>query len=98
MSVISQPVVQSVNPATANAIFPPDPLLDESPDVPLGPVGPGGSTGPTEGGGAPPGPATRNPVTFSGVGPVATGMGDAVGLGVWLWCGFGVGGNVAGGV
>lgn len=74
-------------PVTANAILPPDPLPDESLvglDGPLVPVGPAGDTGPTDGG-TPPGPATRNPVTSSGLGPVATGLVTGLGVGVCVW-------------
>jgi hypothetical protein len=70
-------------PATANAIRWPEPPSDDPLESSPDPDPPGG-TGPIEGTGlTPPGPTTRNPVTLSGVGPVATGTGDGVGLGLW---------------
>jgi hypothetical protein len=70
-------------PATAKAIRPPEPPPDDPPGDPFDPEPePGGATGPMEGVAVPPGPATRYPVTCSGLGPGATGTGD--GVGAWL--------------
>jgi hypothetical protein len=87
----------AIPPVTAKATREPVPSSeesspDDSPDPDPGPVV-GGGRGPIDGTGMPPAPATRNPETTSGLGPVSTGIGDGVGDAGWLALCVGFGEN-----